>query len=114
MIVRAHQRLTTGLYKAFARKHSGNLLLSPWSVMSLLTVTYIVAGGRTASEIGDHLNINLLRRKEILRGFEHINDIFKNAGKRREDKTIDSLIALSPANHNDYLRTEEKRRQLIN
>ena len=51
--------------------------------MSLLTVTYMVASGRTASEIGDHLNINLLRRKEILAGFEHINDVFKNAGKVR-------------------------------
>ncbi|KAK7090220.1 serine protease inhibitor 42Dd-like isoform X2 [Littorina saxatilis] len=86
-IVRAHQELTTRLYKVFARKDSGNLILSPWSVMSLLTVTYIVAGGRTANEIGDHLHINLLRRKEILAGFEALNDIFKSA----ENGTAESL-----------------------
>ncbi|XP_076453778.1 iripin-3-like [Babylonia areolata] len=78
-IIRAHQKLSTGLYKALSRK-PGNLIISPWSVMTLLTVTYMVAGGRTASEIGDHLNVNLLRRKEILEGFERIHEMFTNTG----------------------------------
>jgi serine protease inhibitor len=79
-IVRAHQQLTTELYKTYARKSSENVIISPWSVMSLLTVTYMVAGGKTANEIGDHLRINLLRRKEILAGFEGINGMIRQGG----------------------------------
>lgn len=41
--------------------------------MTLLSVTLLAADGRTANEIGEHMYIPLLRRKEILEGFENIN-----------------------------------------
>ncbi|KAL8595393.1 hypothetical protein ACOMHN_024092 [Nucella lapillus] len=108
MVVRAHQKLTTGLYKTFARK-PGNLILSPWSVMTLLTVTYMVAGGRTANEIGDHLNINLLRRKEILAGFEHLNEIFKNTG----NDSTERLQSLNGALLGRNLRPSHRLKKLL-
>lgn len=91
MLVRAQHHLTTDVYKALSRLQ-GNLVVSPWSIMSLLTATYILAGGKTASEIEEHLKIPLLRRKELFQGFHHINSFLESQTEATAE-TVESISA---------------------
>ncbi|XP_025079357.1 leukocyte elastase inhibitor-like isoform X2 [Pomacea canaliculata] len=91
MLLRAHHRLTTGLYRGLSSK-KGNLVISPWSVMTLLSVTLLAADGRTANEIGEHMYIPLLRRKEILEGFENINMFSGNSSCESSFESVNMAL----------------------
>nr|KAG5687914.1 hypothetical protein BaRGS_014363 [Batillaria attramentaria] len=57
----------------------------------MLTVAYILAGGRTASEIKEHLKIPLLSRKELFEGFHNIYGMFEDHNHSSE--IIESVSA---------------------
>ncbi|XP_076347317.1 intracellular coagulation inhibitor 1-like isoform X1 [Tachypleus tridentatus] len=106
-VVEASNRFAVSLFKELNKK--GNIIISPWSLSTVLGMAYLGANGSTAQEMEDVLEYRTagIEGKSVHNGFKKQHNILNDANTKNEVSSVNVALINSEyeiaKSYKDYL-----------